>query len=237
MIKITNDYPVELLYPGMRVRVIKAENGAKSAERQTGIYIGTYPNVDMSDVNISNGFVGLYNRDVIVKLEDNKYWNIGENVEFEIIDNHKRSKRSKEIIMEVRKKEDLFIEDFEISKSGRGVKVMFSDGTYKKTYASEYDKFDLRRALFIALAKKFEKYFKYKDIEDVANAISIIKKYIVIVDDAMNRYEAKRESERIIANRRAKKINYKKRKKAREREELIEIQKEAYLRAMREINK
>lgn len=242
MIKIINEYPT-ILMRGMTVKVINAQDGAKGAEGKIGIYLGVYPDVDISDVYISNGLVGLHTGDIIVKLEhrylnivENKYWNIGEDATFEIIDNVKRSKRSKEIIMEVRK-ENSFIKNFEISKSGRGVKVNFTDGTYKKTYALESDEFSLKRALFIAIAKKLESNFKYKDIEKVADAISIMKIYIEEVDAAIERYEKEEESKRIVANRKAKKIAYKERREARVKEELIEIQKEAYLRAMREANK
>lgn len=230
---------LEKLRIGDRVLVVEAECGAKGAEGKIGVYIGMQNHFSISD-DISDFIRGKRAScpyGYIIKTENEEYWNIGNDVKLEIIENIKELNKTKEeVTMEIRR-EKIFIKDFEISKSGRGVKVNFTDGTYKKTYALESDKFNLRRALFIAIAKKIESNFKYKDIEEVADAISIIKTYIYVVDDAIERYEKEKESKRIIANRKAKKIAYKERREARVREELIEIQKEAYLRAMREANK
>ena len=236
MIEIMNREPVGL-HPGDTIKVINAEFGATGANGKLAIYLGTYNKVDIPDYMITNGLDTNNISDVIVKLENNEYWNIGKDVKIEVIKNIYKCKEEKDEIIVKNCRGNLFIKDFEISKSGRGVKVNFTDGTYKKTYALECDEFDLRRALFIAIAKKLEGHFKYKDIEKVADAISITKKYIHDVDDAIKRYEEKEESKRIIASRKAKKIAYKERREARVKEELIEIQKEAYLRAMREANK
>lgn len=201
------------------IKIIKASEGAYGANGHTGVI------VDRSLTNSSNGLLseeaGYY-----VRLENNTVWNIGFDIEYEKLNNKGCELKMVKII-----------KDFIISKDGRGVRVNFEDGTYKKVYAVEPDEFDLRRALYLALAKKFEHKFKYKDIEKVADAISMIKMYIKEVERVATRYEKEKEIEKIIANKRAKKEAYKKRKAIREREEQIEIQKEAYLRAMREANK
>ena len=131
----------------------------------------------------------------------------------------------------------MIIKDFEISKSGNGITVNFVDGTYKKSYALEPDKFDIKSALYICLAKKYSNEYKCDNIEELAKFFSMTKKYIREVERVYSEYKKEEEVKKIIANRKAKKIRYKANKKAREREEMIEIQKEAYLRAMREANK
>ena len=206
---------------GDYIRIIEAENGARSANGYKGTVI---------DKNDAFCYIhGLFpdQPGYYVRLEDNRVWNIGLSIEYELLDKQGESESKMEKV----------IKDFVISRDGRGVKVNFEDGTYKKVYAVKPDEFDLRRALYLAIAKKFEHEFKYKDIEKVADAISMMKVYIKEVERVTTRYEKEKEIEKIIANKRAKREAYKKRRAIREREEQIEIQKEAYLRAMREVNK
>ena len=233
MITITNN---KKLYPGCIVKVIEAEYGALGAGEKIGTYVGLNGNVSIPLSAEIHGLTSYDRNNAVVKTAHDVYWIIGKNVELEIIDSDKKWRKSKEIIMEVRRKK-LIIEDFEISRSGKGIKVNFTDGTYKKAYASEPDEFDFKTALYICLAKKLQNEYKCKDIEELARILSMTKKYIKEVEEVYSEYKKEEESKRIIANRRAKKIRYKANKKAREREEMIEIQKEAYLRAMREANK
>lgn len=226
---ITKDN-LNFLRPGDVVKVITAEYGAKGAEGKIGTYIGISGNTCIpygSDLSGLRGLSAFKTSDVIIKVGLNSYWNIGENVTLVLI-------KAKE---KVKKENEMIIKDFEISKSGNGITVYFIDGTYKKSYAVAPDEFDIKKALYICLAKKYSHEYKCDDIEVLAKFFSMTKKYIREVERVFAEYEKKEEVKKIIANRKAKKIRYKANKKAREREELIEIQKEAYLRAMREANK
>ena len=205
------------------IKIIEASKGAYGANGYRGIVV---------DRNTVNSYYGLFeeNPGYFVKLLDeprcNQVWNIGLDIKYEKLNNEGRELKMEKVI-----------KDFVISKDGKGVKVNFEDGTYKKVYAVEPDEFDLRRALYLSLAKKFEHEFKYEDIEKVADAIAMMKVYIKEVEGIVAKYENEKEVERIIANKRAKRAAYKKRRTIREHEEKIEIQKEAYLRAMREMTK
>lgn len=216
-----------VLRPGDIVKVITAEYGAKGAEEKIGTYMGLHGDVCLPYDSDLRGLPGFRTNDVIIKIGDKSYWNIGEDVELALIG-------TKE---EVKKENTMIIKDFEISKSGNGITVNFTDGTYKKSYAVAPDEFDIKKALYICLAKKHSHEYKCDDIEELAKFFAMTKKYIREVERVLAEYEKKEEVKKIIANRKAKKIRYKANKKAREREEMIEIQKEAYLRALREANK
>ena len=215
------------LNPGDIVKVITAEHGAKGAEEKIGIYMGLRNDFSIPYGSRINGLSVFRADDVIIKTEERSYWIIGKDVELEIIKEEK----------EIKKESTMIIKDFEISKSKNGITVNFTDGTYKKSYAVAPDEFDIKKALYICLAKKYSHEYKCDDIEELAKFFAMTKKYIREVKRVLAEYEKKEEVKKIIANRKAKKIRYKANKKAREREEMIEIQKEAYLRAMREANK
>ena len=221
---------------GDLVRVVHAERGAYGANDKIGIYMGTHKNIIYpieADIHGITDCIDGY----VIKLDNDKYWNIGSGyVEVEILESAFELPL-KTYTKEIKKESTMIVKDFEISKSGNGVTVHFTDGTYKKSYAVAPDKFDLETALYICLAKKFQNEYKCDDIEELAKFFSMTKKHIKEVERVCSEYKKEEESKKIIANRRAKKIRYKANKKAREKEEMIEIQKEAYLRAIREANK
>lgn len=101
------------------------------------------------------------------------------------------------------------------------------------------DKFDLRRGLYLALAKHlYKKELTIEGIEAKATEISYTKKYVNMVEKVIkqhNRLE-KETFELEKKNKEEKKIKHEamiKRNK-KKKEHKIEIQKEAYLIAMRE---
>lgn len=121
------------------------------------------------------------------------------------------------------------IVDINILVPNKVVEVTFMDGDKQKAVCQEPDVFSLEQAISICLTK---------------HLIGGSSKYNKAIKDGMKVYEkkltknkvAKAEEER-IAKRRAKKAAYMKRKAEKKREEQIEIQKEAYVRALREVEK
>lgn len=126
------------------------------------------------------------------------------------------------------------------------VVVHFGDGQSEKMVCREPDIFDLHRCLYLAIAKHlYKKEYTTEGIEYKATELSMQKKYVKIVENAIKAHnkmlkeqeKAERlEIERIAAkNRRAQKKKEKREQvKELKREEAIEVQKEAYLRAMKE---
>lgn len=137
----------------------------------------------------------------------------------------------------------LHIKDYQILCPGKVVKVDFTDNTSEKMVLKDPDVFDIRRCLFIAIAKHL-----YKDtctpegIEYKATLLSYEKKYAKIVDSAIKNHE-KKEKEKLLKLQKEKEekeqIKRKRAKNLRRREQLhkkrieeqIEIQKEAIIRA------
>lgn len=121
------------------------------------------------------------------------------------------------------------IVDINILVPNKVVEVTFANGDKQKAVCQEPDVFSLEQAISICLTKH------------LLGGTSVYNKAI---KDGMKVYEkkltknkvAKAEEER-IAKRRAKKAAYMKRKAEKKREEQIEIQKEAYVRALREVEK
>lgn len=120
------------------------------------------------------------------------------------------------------------ITDVNIIVPNKVVEVSFIDGDKQKTVCQEPDVFSLEQAISICLAK---------------HLLGGTSAYNKAVRDGIKVYEEnqkemwriKAEEER-IAKRRAKKAAYMKRRTEKRREEQIEIQKEAYVRAMREVS-
>lgn len=139
-----------------------------------------------------------------------------------------------------------FIYSFEEIIPEHVVVVHFGDGQSEKMVCREPDIFDLHRCLYLAIAKHlYKKEYTTEGIEYKATELSMQKKYVKIVENAINAHnkmlkdqeKAERlEIERIAAkNRRAQKKKEKREQvKELKREEAIEVQKEAYLRAMKE---
>lgn len=123
------------------------------------------------------------------------------------------------------------VKDVNVIVPNKVVEVMFTDGTKEKAVCREPDVFSLEQAIAICIGKK---------IMGGSSAYNnAIKRGLKVYDDKLNKeWRDKAEQER-IANKRAKRIAYKKRKAAEkeqaEKERQIEIQKEAYIRAMTEI--
>lgn len=121
------------------------------------------------------------------------------------------------------------IVDINILVPNKVVEVTFMDGDKQKAVCQEPDVFSLEQAISICLTKHLlggsGAYNKA-----VKNGIKVYQ------DKQKDEVAAKAEEER-IAKRRAKKAAYMERKAEKKREEQIEIQKEAYVRAMEAIGK
>lgn len=138
------------------------------------------------------------------------------------------------------------IYSFEEIVPGKVVVVYFRDGQSEKMVCREPDVFDLHRCLYLAITKHlYKKEYTTEGIEYKASELSMQKKYVKIVENAIKAHNKmlkeqekseRLEIERIAAkNRRAQKKKEKREQvKELKREEAIEVQKEAYLRAMKE---
>ena len=139
------------------------------------------------------------------------------------------------------------IKDINIIVPNKVVEVTFGDNHKEKMICHQDDEFDLRRCLFIAIAKrKYKQSYTCEGIEYKATELSMMKEYVKIVDKAIKAYEkkltdiAKAENEHKAYLERAEKKRIKKAERDARRsnavkEEMIEMQKEAYIRAMDEI--
>ncbi len=137
----------------------------------------------------------------------------------------------------------LHIKDYQILCPGKVVRVDFADNTSEKMILKDPDVFDIRRCLFIAIAKRlYKNTFTPEGIEYKATLLSYEKKYAKIVDSTIKNHEKKekekllklqkeKEEKEQIKRKRAK--NLKRREQIRKKriEEQIEIQKEAIIRA------
>ena len=118
----------------------------------------------------------------------------------------------------------------DVTHYDKAVLVTFADGTKTKAVLDDIDEFTLEQGISICITKKL----LGKDGDSVYNKI-INRAFKVKQQNeaaaekaAAGRLEKKRRKEAAAAK--------KARKKAKKREEQIEIQKEAYIRAMRELN-
>lgn len=133
------------------------------------------------------------------------------------------------------------IKRYRILAPNKVIEVYFTDGSKEKLVCHDEDTFNLRKGLFLAIAKHLYKdKYTIEGIEAKAVEIGYTKKYVKMVDKAIKdnnkleemaiRVHKEEELER-------KKDHERKMKADREkRERRIEIQKEAYLRAMCELN-
>lgn len=118
--------------------------------------------------------------------------------------------------------------DVNIIVPDKVVEVTFADETKEKSVCREPDIFSLESAISICISKK---------IMGGSSAYNnAVKRGMKVYEDKQKREAAEKAEQERIEKKRAKRLAYKKRKenqrKVREREEQIEIQKEAYLRAM-----
>lgn len=120
------------------------------------------------------------------------------------------------------------ISDVRIIVPNKVVEVTFVDGDKQKSVCQEPDVFSLEQAISICLTK---------------HLLGGTSAYNKAVKSGIKVYEEKQKAECIakaeeerIAKRRVKRDAYMKRRAEKRREEQIEIQKEAYVRAMTEVN-
>lgn len=125
------------------------------------------------------------------------------------------------------------IKDVSILVDNKVVEVTFEDKTKEKAVCLEPDVFDLERAISICLAKK---------VMGGSSAYNnAVKRGLRVYEDKLNHEIAEKSEKERIEKKRAKLKAYKQRRKERkiaeENERQIEIQKEAYIRAMKELEK
>ena len=123
------------------------------------------------------------------------------------------------------------INDVNILVPNKVVEVTFTDGTKEKAVCREPDVFSLETAIAICISKK---------VMGGSSAYNnAVKRGVKVYEDKLKEAEKAKAEEERIAKKRAKRLEYKKNKeakrKAQEREEKIEIQKEAYKRAIEEM--
>lgn len=101
----------------------------------------------------------------------------------------------------------------------------FADGTTEKTVCDhEFDEFELKRAIELAICKK-----KFGGTKAYNNAV---RKAIKQVEEVDAKKKAEAEEKERIANRKAKYAERQAKRKAKRRQEQIDIQSEAFLKAM-----
>lgn len=138
------------------------------------------------------------------------------------------------INFEVHKQSVSKITDIEIIVPDKVVKLFFEDGTDMKMVCHEDDTFDLRRCLFIAIAKKlYKERYTWEGIEHKATELSYLKSATKVVDKALKDYnnkikEAEKEAKKIADKKRAaenqkrKHAEYVKRRDERRQKEIDE---------------
>lgn len=117
----------------------------------------------------------------------------------------------------------------------RAIKVMFADGDVQKAVCSECDEFNLDTGYLVCLAKHLCHLLKSKTpSKDVNKGVRMIAK---AYDGKLAKQLAEEDKKARIEYRRAKRAEKKARRKERreqeEREKAIDIQAEAYFRAMK----
>lgn len=133
------------------------------------------------------------------------------------------------------REKDIRIVDVNIIVPDKVVEVTFVDGTKEKSVCREPDVFSLESAISICISKK---------IMGGSSAYNnAVKRGIKVYEDKQKKEAAEKLEQERIAKKRAKRLAYKERRaakrveeekqrKAREREDQIAIQTEAYLKAM-----
>lgn len=120
------------------------------------------------------------------------------------------------------------IVDVNIIVPNKVVEVKFLDGDKQKVVCQEPDTFSLEQAISICITKHL--------LGGTSAYNKAIKNGIKVYEDKQKmKCDAKAEEDR-VAKRRAKRAAYMKRRTEKRRESQIEIQKEAYVRAMKAVN-
>lgn len=120
------------------------------------------------------------------------------------------------------------IVDVNIIVPNKVVEVAFMDGDKQKAVCQEPDVFSLEQAISICITKHL--------LGGTSAYNKAIKNGIKVYQDKLVLEKNSKDEEIRIAKRRAKKAAYMKRRAEKRREEQIEIQKEAYVRAMELMN-
>ena len=120
------------------------------------------------------------------------------------------------------------IKDVDVIVENKVVEVAFADGTKTKSVCSESDTFSLETAISVCIAKK---------IMGGSSAYNnAIKRGMKVYNDKLKKNAADKAEQERIERKRAKRAERSKRKaiekEQAEKERQIEIQKEAYIRAM-----
>lgn len=168
-----------------------------------------------------------------------------------VLKNDKDYREMMKLAETIRNEHTNTIVKFEIIVPDKVVKVFFQDGKYEKMICREDDTFDLRKCLFIAMAKHWYKdKYTYEGIEKMAYELSMEKAIVKNVDSVLKTHfrelkekemaDHREKENKLIEERRKEKLKAKKRKlkekKLLEEKELqIEIQKEAFVRAFKEL--
>lgn len=179
----------------------------------------------------NNGFaIGrIYNSPETMPKEANTYLYV-ENNQVRLA-NYKDGQRTSDIgIMES-------IADIQVLNE-KVVMVTFSDGKVEKAVIDTYDTFNIEQGIAICIMKK-----SFSKISN-GNGSSVYNKLVEYGLKAYNdilaaesKAEAEKQEKNARAKRKAEKVQRKRARKAAEKREAeIEIQKEAYLRAMRELH-
>lgn len=125
------------------------------------------------------------------------------------------------------------ITDVNVIVPDKVVEVTFADGTKEKSVCREPDVFSMEQAIAICIGKKL--------MGGSGAYNGAIRRGIKVYENKLEKEKADKAEQERIEKRRAKREAYKARKNAKrenaEKERQIEIQKEAYIRAMEFINK
>lgn len=125
------------------------------------------------------------------------------------------------------------------SSKNKVVIVTFADGSVEKAVLSDNDEFSLEQGISVCITKKLlsnmigGKYGSSVYNKLIERGVKVYKKRIIAAKKKLAEEAAKKEKYKKIV---AKKQEKRKKRIAEERENQIEIQKEAYLRAMHEYN-
>ena len=119
--------------------------------------------------------------------------------------------------------------DVRVVVENKVVEVTFIDGDKQKAICQEPDTFSLEMAISICITKHL--------LGGTKEYNKAIRNGLKCYENKLKKEDAEAKEKEKIEKRRAKLAAYKKRKAERRKEEQIETQKEAYLRAMRDCNK
>lgn len=119
--------------------------------------------------------------------------------------------------------------DVRVIVENKVVEVTFPNGDKQKSICQEPDVFSLEMAISICITKHL--------LGGTKEYNKVIRNGVKCYENKLNRNKAKTEEMERIEKRKVKLAAYKKRKAEKRKEAQIEMQKEAYLRALRDFNK